>query len=261
MELEFMLYESKDHIAVITINRPRALNAFNSQMLDELTAALKQAEEDLDVRCVIITAAGERAFTAGGDIKEEVQLNPAEAAAFSERGKKCVLSIFHHRVPVISAVRGYALGGGMEIILASDITVAATDAKIGIPTIRLGGIPGWAGTILLPRTVGASRAKELLYSGRNLDAQEALQLGVVEFVTEPEKLMETARKLAAQIADMAPIAVESMKKSINSSIGVELTKCLDNETNLFASCFATADHLEATTAFLEKRPHAQYHRS
>ncbi|MCD8082151.1 MAG: enoyl-CoA hydratase-related protein [Clostridiales bacterium] len=257
--MEFMLYESSNHIAVITVNRPRALNAFNSQMLDELTSALKQAEEDKDIRCVILTAAGERAFTAGGDIKEEVQLNPAEAAAFSERGKKCILSIFHHRVPVISAVRGYALGGGMEIILASDITVAATDAKIGIPTIRLGGIPGWGSTVLLPRTVGASRAKELLYSGRSLDAEEALRLGVVEFVTEPEKLMETAQKLAAEIADMAPVAVESMKKSINGSISTGLDECLKTETDLFAACFATADHLEATTAFLEKRPHGEYH--
>lgn len=256
--MEFILYEEKNHIAVITINRPRALNAFNSQMLDEMTEALKTAEEDKNIRCVIITAAGERAFTAGGDIKEEVKLDPREAYAFSERGKRCIMSIFNHRVPVISAVRGYALGGGMEIIAASDITVAATDAKIGIPTIKLGGIPGWASTVLLPRTVGASRAKELLYSGRSLSAEEALKLGVVEFVAEPEQLMETALKLAEEIADMAPFAVESMKKSINGSMSVGLTESLKQETDLFAACFGTEDHLEATTAFLEKRPHGEY---
>lgn len=138
-----MIYEKKDTTALITINRPKALNAFNSQMLDELTEALEMAEKDTGVRCVILTAAGERAFTAGGDIKEEVQLNETTAAEFSRRGKKMIRSILNHRVPVICAVRGYALGGGMEMILAADITVAATDAKIGIPTIKLGGIPGW----------------------------------------------------------------------------------------------------------------------
>lgn len=256
--MEYILYEEKDHVAVITINRPRALNAFNSQMLDEMTEALEAAEANKGIRCVIITAAGERAFTAGGDIKEEVKLDPKEAYAFAERGKRCTMSIFRHRVPVISAVRGYALGGGMEIILASDITVAATDAKIGIPTIKLGGIPGWASTVLLPRTVGASRAKELLYSGRSLDAKEALELGVVEFVAEPEQLMETAWKLALEIADMAPFAVESMKQSINGSMDAGLSESLERESKLFAACFGTEDHLEATTAFLEKRPHGEY---
>lgn len=256
--MEFILYEERDHIAVITINRPRALNAFNSQMLDEMTEALRNAEENREIRCVVITSAGERAFTAGGDIKEEVTLKPEEARAFSERGKRLVMSVLNHRVPVISAVRGYALGGGMEIILASDLTVAAADAKIGIPTIKLGGIPGWASTVLLPRTVGASRAKELLYSGRSLNAEEALRLGVVEFVVEPEQLMETALGLAGEIADMAPFAVESMKKSVNGSMEAGLSESLDRETELFAACFGTEDHLEATTAFLEKRPHGEY---
>lgn len=258
--MEFIIYEKNQHIATITINRPRALNAFNSQMLDEMTEVLKTAEEDLDIRCVIVTAAGERAFTAGGDIKEEVKMNRETAAAFAGRGKQCVLSILNHRVPVICAVRGYALGGGMELILASDITIAASDAKIGIPTIKLGAIPGWASTVLLPRTVGASRAKELLYTGRSLGAGEALELGLVEMVTEPERLMEEANALAGVIADMAPLAVERMKKSVNRSMQAELTESLENETALFAACFETADHLEATTAFLEKRAHGEYRR-
>lgn len=258
--MKYMLYEEKDHIAVITLNRPRALNAMNSQMLDELTEALAKAEENKNIRCVILTAAGDRAFTAGGDIKEEVRLNPDTAYEFSERGKKCILSILNHRVPVICAVRGYALGGGMEIILASDITVAASDAKIGIPTIKLGGIPGWASTVLLPITVGASRAKELLYTGRSLDAEEALKLGIVEAVTDPEKLMETAGKLAQEIADMVPLAMENMKKSINGSMKAGFEESLKQETKIFAACFGTEDHLEATTAFLEKRPHEEFKR-
>lgn len=248
-----MIYEKKDTTALITINRPKALNAFNSQMLDELTEALEMAEKDTGVRCVILTAAGERAFTAGGDIKEEVQLNETTAAEFSRRGKKMIRSILNHRVPVICAVRGYALGGG-------DITVAATDAKIGIPTIKLGGIPGWGSTVLLPRTVGASRAKELLYTGRSLSAEEALKLGVVEDVVEPDELLKRAFELADTIADMAPLAVENMKKSINTAMSAGLEESLGAETDIFASCFGTQDHLEATTAFLEKRAHGEFMR-
>ena len=244
-----MIYEKKDTTALITINRPKALNAFNSQMLDELTEALEMAEKDTGVRCVILTAAGERAFTAGGDIKEEVQLNETTAAEFSRRGKKMIRSILNHRVPVICAVRGYALGGGMEMILAADITVAATDAKIGIPTIKLGGIP-----------VGASRAKELLYTGRSLSVEEALKLGVVEDVVEPDELLKRAFELADTIADMAPLAVENMKKSINTAMSAGLEESLGTETDIFASCFGTQDHLEATTAFLEKRAHGEFMR-
>ena len=218
--MEFMIYEKKDTTALITINRPKALNAFNSQMLDELTEALEMAEKDTGVRCVILTAAGERAFTAGG----------------------------------------YALGGGMEMILAADITVAATDAKIGIPTIKLGGIPGWGSTVLLPRTVGTSRAKELLYTGRSLSAEEALKLGVVEDVVEPDELLKRAFELADTIADMAPLAVENMKKSINTAMSAGLEESLGTETDIFASCFGTQDHLEATTAFLEKRAHGEFMR-
>ena len=196
----------------------------------------------------------------GGEIKEEVQLNEKTAEAFSNRGKKMVLAILNHRVPVICAVRGYALGGGMEMILAADITVAATDAKIGIPTIKLGGIPGWGSTVLLPRTVGASRAKELLYTGRSLSAKEALELGVIEYVAEPGELLKKAFELAGVISDMAPLAVENMKKSINTAMSAGLEESLTVETGIFASCFGTEDHLEATTAFLEKRGHGEFKR-
>lgn len=258
--MEYMIYEKSGRTTVITINRPKVLNAFNAQMLSELTEALHTAETDLEIRCVIITAAGERAFTAGGDIHEELQLTEETAAAFSEAGKRCILSILNHRVPVLCAVRGYALGGGMELILASDITVAASDAKIGIPTIKLGAIPGWGSTVLLPRAVGASRARELLYTGRSLSAQEALSLGLVEFVTEPEALMETTFRLAGEIAGMPPLAVEAMKKSINHSLLSGLSGCFQTETCIFASCFKTEDHQEATKAFLEKREHREYER-
>ena len=164
--MEFMIYEKKDTTALITINRPKALNAFNSQMLDELTEALEMAEKDTGVRCVILTAAGERAFTAGGDIKEEVQLNETTAAEFSRRGKKMIRSILNHRVPVICAVRGYALGGGMEMILAADITVAATDAKIGIRRSSSVGFRDGAVQSFFRERL-ALQSKELLYTGRS----------------------------------------------------------------------------------------------
>ena len=223
--MEFMIYEKKDTTALITINRPKALNAFNSQMLDELTEALEMAEKDTGVRCVILTAAGERAFTAGGDIKEEVQLNETTAAEFSRRGKKMIRSILNHRVPVICAVRGYALGGGMEMILAADITVAATDALF-----------------------------------RSKCSEEALKLGVVEDIVDPDELLKRAFELADTIADMAPLAVENMKKSINTAMSAGLEESLGTETDIFASCFGTQDHLEATTAFLEKRAHGEFMR-
>lgn len=253
--MEFVLYEKKNHTAVITMNRPKALNAVNSRMLEEMTEALLRAEEDHEIRCVILTGAGDRAFTAGGDIKEEALLTPETADSFSRRGKRLILLMLDHRVPVICAVRGHALGGGMEMILAGDITVAASDAKIGIPTVKLGGIPGWGSTVLLPAAVGLSRAKELLYTGRSLTAKEALDLGVVEYVTEPEKLMETAMGLADTIAGMAPMAIESMKKSVNKAFCVGVKEGLEKETRLFAACFGTEDHKKATAAFLEKRSH------
>ena len=258
--MEYILYEKMGPIVTLTLNRPEALNAFNSQMLEELTTCLDAAQRDLEIRCLILTAAGERAFTAGGDVKEEAVLSPEAAKEFSERGKRCVLSILHHRVPVICAVHGYTLGGGMELVLASDITIAASNLSIGVPTIRLGSIPGWGSTVLLPLAVGASRAKELLYTGRSMNAEEALRLGLVDSVVEPDKLLPSAMKLAETIADMAPIAIEYMKQSVNNSAYRDLDSAFKAETKYFSACFETQDRREAIGAFLTKREHGEYHR-
>lgn len=256
--MEIICYEKKEHIATITINRPEVLNAFNQQTLTELIEALEIVENDQDVYCAVLTAAGDKAFTAGGDIKQEITLKGDAAREFSRLGKKCLSKIYDLRVPLISAVQGYALGGGMEIILVSDITVAADTAKIGIPTIKLGTVPGWGSTQMLSRVVGISRAKELLYTGRTVKAQEALEIGLVEFVVEPDQLMTKAYEIAHRIADMAPIAMESMKIAINTSVEDDLEHGFDVETELFVRCYGTEDKQEAMSAFLEKREHQTY---
>lgn len=250
-----VIYKKEANIATITINRPEALNAFNEDLLKQLIEAFETAEKDKEIYCVVLTAAGEKAFTAGGDIKQEILLEGDAARSFSQLGKRFMKSIYDSRTPVICAVDGYALGGGMEIILVSDITVATTKAKIGIPTIKLGTVPGWGSTQMLARVVGISRAKELLYTGRILSAEEAFSIGLVEFVVEREHLLEKAYELAHQIADMAPIAMESMKIAINTSVEDDLDHGFDVETELFVRCYGTEDKKEAMTAFLEKREH------
>lgn len=256
--MENVLYHKEGNIGTITINRPEALNALNEATLKELIETLEMIGQDKDIRCAVLTASGEKAFTAGGDIKEEITLKGEAAREFSQLGKQCMKRIYDLRVPLISAVHGYALGAGMEIIMVSDITIVTTAAKMGIPTIKLGTIPGWGSTQMLPRVVGASRAKELLYTGRIMGAEEALNMGLVEFVVEPEKLMEKAYEIADQIVDMAPIAMENMKIAINTSVEDDLEHGYDVETELFVRCYGTEDKKEAMTAFLEKRNHGQY---
>lgn len=256
--MEYIIYEKKQHIAEITLNRPEVMNAFNSRLIDELIEAFGMVEKDLEVYCVILKANGEKAFSAGGDIKEEIATDGPAAKAFGEKGKRCITAIQDCRVPVICAVQGYALGGGMEVILVSDITVAAENAKIGMPTIKLGTIPGWGSTKNLAEAVGKSRAKELLLTGRMITAQEALSLGLVEFVVPVGQLLEKARQLAETIADMAPIAVKTMKSCIDKGWEMNRNQAYEMETEAFAMCYGTQDKYEAMSAFLEKRPHKPY---
>ena len=258
--MEFILYEKAGSIATITLNRPEALNAFHPQMMEELIQCLDTAQQDLDIRCLVLFSAGKKAFTAGGDIKVQAALSPETAKTFADLGKRCILSILHHRVPVICAAHGYTLGGGMELVLASDITIAASNLSLGVPTIRLGAIPAWGSTVLLPLAVGASKAKEILYTGLRLKAEEACQLGLVEMVVEPEKLLSSAMALAETIADMPPIAIEYMKQSVNNSAYRELDPVFKAETGYFSACFETEDRREAMDAFLVKRQHGKYHR-
>ena len=257
--MEFITTKTQNHIVTITLNRPKALNAFNSQMLSELTEAVKAASGDPDNLVIILNSSIEKAFTAGGDIKEEVTLKPDTAFDFAQNGKACTMAIYNSPIPVICAIDGYALGGGMEIILAADITVATKAAKIGIPTINLGGIPGWGSTQLLPRLVGPSRAAEILLTGRTLSAEECYRLSIIEYLVENEELMDKVMELANLIVDKAPLAVRNMKKAIHEGLTLPLDDALLLESRLFADCYTSEDHEEALLAFLEKRPHKPYH--
>lgn len=257
--MDYICTASLNHIATITLNRPQALNAFCSQMIDELTTAVTEAGNNPDNLVIVLNSSLEKAFTAGGDIKEEVLLNQDTAYEFAEKGKHCTMAVYNSPIPVICAVDGYALGGGMELILAADITVAAKTAKIGIPTINLGGIPGWGSTQLLPRLVGISTAMDILLTGRTLTAEECYRLHLVEYLVEKEDLSITVDEIAATIADKAPLAVRNMKKAIRDGAELSLIEALTLESRLFADCYKSKDREEAMQAFLEKRPHKPYH--
>lgn len=256
--MAYILYEKNNHIATITLNRPEAMNAFNTDLIKEFIGAMEEVENDRDVYCVLIKANGEKAFSVGGDIKEEIRTTGADALAFGNLGKKCVRSIEDCRVPVICAVHGFCLGGGMEVVLVSDLTVAADNMKIGMPTIKLGTIPGWGSTKTLAAAVGRGKAKELLYTGKIIKADEAQRIGLVQMVVPAEKLMEEAMKLAEEIADKAPIAMKTMKECINKGWEMDREEAYAMETEKFAFCYDTEDKYEAMLAFLEKRDHKPY---
>lgn len=256
--MKTVLIKKDGHIATVTLNRPEVLNAFNSQMLQELTDAIKEAGSDPDTYVIILNSAIPKAFTAGGDIKEEAQLTYETAYDFSRKGQECAMSIYHSPVPVIAAIDGYALGGGMELILAADITVAAKTAKIGVPTINLGGIPCWTATQLLPRIVGHSCASDILLTGRIMSAEECYRLHLVEYLTEKEDLMDKVMEVANTIADKSPHAVSLMRRSIKQGLEMPLDDSLELERQIFKECYTSSDRTEATAAFLEKRPHKPY---
>lgn len=256
--MENVLIKKESNIAIISLNRPKVLNAFNSQMLSELTAAVKEVGTDPDIYAIILNSSIDKAFTAGGDIKEESQLTQETAYDFSKRGQECAMAIYNSPVPVIAAVDGYALGGGMELILAADITVAAKTAKIGVPTINLGGIPCWTATQLLPRIVGHACASDILLTGRVLKAEECYRLHLVQYLTEKEDMMKKAMEVASTLADKSPHAISLMRKAIKQGIEMPLEDALELERNIFVDCYTSSDRTEATAAFLEKRPHKPY---
>ena len=239
-------------VAIVTINRPEALNAFNSDQLAALLARVREASADPAIRATIITGAGERAFIAGADIKEMQTKTPLEAKAFAELGHAVCLAIERAPQPTIAAVNGFALGGGCEIALACDIRLAAERAQFGQPEVGLGIFPGWGGTQRLPRLVGVGVAKELIFTGRRVGADEALRIGLVNAVYPAAELLPRARDLAAQIAAQAPLGVRHAKLAINHAFG-ETGGGFEQEAQLFALLFGTADQREGMAAFAEKR--------
>ncbi len=249
--MEFILYEVKDMVATITINRPKALNALNSQVLEELDAALDAVDLNT-VRCLILTGAGDKSFVAGADIGEMSTLTKAEGEAFGKKGNDVFRKLETFPIPVIAAVNGFALGGGCEIAMSCDIRICSDNAVFGQPEVGLGITPGFGGTQRLARLVSPGMAKQLIYSARNIKADEAYRIGLVNAVYPAEELIPQAEKLAATIAMNAPIAVRNCKKAINDGLQTDMDSALVIEEKLFGDCFETEDQKAGMGNFLEK---------
>jgi enoyl-CoA hydratase len=253
MELANVLLQKEEKIAIVTINRPKALNALNSETLKELDIIIDEIAKDDEILAVILTGAGEKAFVAGADISEMQNMNVLEGRAFAMLGNKVFRKLETLEKPVIAAVNGFALGGGCELSMACDIRIASEKAKFGQPEVNLGITPGFGGTQRLARHVGMGMAKELIYSARNINAQEALRIGLVNHVVTPETLMDEAKKLANEIASKAPVAVKLSKQAINRGMQMDIDTAVIVECEIFGECFSTEDQKDAMSAFVEKR--------
>ena len=247
--MEYILYEVEGAVGTITINRPRALNALNSQVLEELDATLDAVDLDT-VRCLVLTGAGEKSFVAGADIGEMSTLTKAEGEAFGKKGNDVFRKLETFPIPVIAAVNGFALGGGCEISMSCDIRLCSDNAVFGQPEVGLGITPGFGGTQRLARLVSPGMAKQLIYTARNIKAEEAYRIGLVNAVYPQEELLPAAQKMAAGIAKQAPIAVRNCKKAINDGLQVDMDAALVIEEKLFGDCFETEDQKAGMGNFL-----------
>ena len=256
--MTYIRLEQTGNVAVATIDRAKALNALNSAVLDDLNAMLDAVAADETIRVLIVTGAGDKAFVAGADIGEMAQLTKTEGEAFGKKGNDVFLKLETLPIPTIAAVNGYALGGGCELSMACDIRICADTAVFGQPETGLGITPGFGGTQRLSRLVGAGMAKQLIYSAKNIKADEALRIGLVNAVYPLDELLPQAMKLAETIARNAPIAVRACKAAINEGLALPMAEAVALEERLFGSCFETADQQEGMGAFLEKRRHAPY---
>lgn len=249
--MKFLIFEKKDNVGIVTINRPEALNAINTGVLLELNE-LFTSDTLKDVFCVILTGAGDKSFVAGADISEMKDKNVIEAKEFANLGNKAFKAIEDFKYPVIAMVNGFALGGGTELALSCDFRVASVKAKFGQPEVGLGITPGYGGTQRLPRTIGLGLAKEMIYTGKIIKADEALKIGLVNHVFEVENLSEETMKIAKTIADNAPVAVSASKEAINNGLDCDLDTALAFESLAFGTCFATDDQKMAMTAFVNR---------
>ncbi len=253
MEYLNILFSVEEGVATLTFNRPKALNAMNSETMAELATAIAVCKNNEAVKALVLTGAGEKAFVAGADISQMQTLRPQEALAFMELGQETLRQIETLPKPVIAAVNGYALGGGTEIALACDIRFASEKAVFGQPEILIGLIPGWGGTQRLARIMGMGRAKELILSGMRIDARRAYETGLVNRIFPPEKLREETLAFARQLAGMPGFAVKMAKHSINFGYDLALDNACRIEAECCAQCFSTDDQKEGMKAFLEKR--------
>ena len=256
--MNHILFEKKGNIAIALIDRPKALNALNSEVLEDLNTLVDTVNADPDIRVLILTGSGEKAFVAGADIGEMSKLTKVEGEAFGKKGNDVFRRLETLPIPVIAAVNGYALGGGCELSMACDIRLASDTAVFGQPETGLGITPGFGGTQRLARLIGPGMAKQMIYSAKNIKADEALRIGLVNAVYPAEELMAAAEKLAETIARNAPIAVRACKQAINEGLEKPMDEAIVLEEKLFGSCFETADQKEGMGAFLEKRKHEPY---
>ena len=245
-------YEKKDNIALVTIDRPEALNALNSTVIAELEQVVTELENDGTVRAMILTGEG-RSFVAGADIGEQYPLDLDGGRRWGQRGSALLRRMERLEFPTIAAVNGFALGGGCELAMSCDIILASEKAKFGRPEVGLGITPGFSGTQRLPRRVGVAKARELIFSGRMVKADEAERIGLVNAVYAPEALLDGAMEMARSFAKNAPIAVKYAKACIDRGMQTDTDSGIACENELFAMCFATADQKEGMGAFLEKR--------
>jgi len=250
--MEFVVYEQNGYIATLTINRPKALNALNSQVLAEISEALDNVDVNT-VRCLIVTGAGDKSFVAGADIAQMKDLDRDGGVAFGKYGNDVFRKLEVFPVPTIAAINGFALGGGCELSMSCDIRICADNAVFGQPEVGLGITPGFGGTQRLARIVGMGRAKEMIYTASNIKADEAYRIGLVNKVVPAEELMATVMKMAGKIAANAPVAVRLSKKAINEGLQVDMDQAIVIEEYAFGDCFATEDQKEGMSAFLEKR--------
>lgn len=253
MAYNTIIFKVRENIATITFNRPEILNALNEEVLKEFSNALDEIHANEDIRVLILTGAGEKSFIAGADIKQFLTFNTLKAKSFSEMGRLLMNKLQELPIPVIAAVNGYALGGGCEVAMACDFIYASENAMFGLPEITLGIIPGFGGTQRLPRLVGESMAKELIFTGQMIPAQEAKNIGLANRVCSQEQLMDDVIKTAKTIASKGKVSVRGAKQAISNGMNVDLATGCSIEIDAFALCFTSPDAKEGALAFLEKR--------
>jgi len=253
MEFKFIIYEKGEGVATITLNRPEALNAFSKEVVQEVLRALEDVNSDENVRVVVLTGAGEKAFSAGADIKTMAGMTALKARELSLMGESLCLALENLEKPVVAAINGYALGGGLEVAMACDLRIASENARMGQTEVNIGLIPGWGGTQRLTRLVGMTKAKELVFTGKMFDARTAEQLGIVNIVAPAEKFKETVRQFALELASKPPVAVKVAKALINKGANISLDSALELEREGFGVVASSEDFKEGVSAFTEKR--------
>ncbi|MEX0315468.1 MAG: enoyl-CoA hydratase/isomerase family protein [Allomuricauda sp.] len=253
MNYENIYIEEENNIATITINRPKKLNALNKRTISELHTAFKELDEDSEIKVIVVTGSGDKAFVAGADISEFAHFSPKEGRQLAAEGQKTLFDFVENlSTPVIAAINGFALGGGLELAMSSHFRIASDNAKMGLPEVSLGVIPGYGGTQRLPQLIGKGRAMEMIMTAGMIDANKALEYGLVNYVVSPEELLPLCLKIASRISNNSPVAIKYAINAINAGFKYDVNGYA-SEIDAFGTCFGTEDFKEGTTAFLEKR--------